>query len=165
MTPDNQTRLVEGIGSTIDLSVAEATAAQKALEEQVAQMSSHGRNLEDSLRIAREKIAALEDQASTMSSHGRTLQDSLRIAHDEIARLTRASESETPSTSRLKSIKLDVAKFGGAERPHVFQLRSPWTLLPGMPGPSPCSVSRPTLARFFPYRARYPLASPPERST
>ncbi|RHY89931.1 hypothetical protein DYB31_016444, partial [Aphanomyces astaci] len=115
MTPDNQTRLVEGIGSTIDLSVAEATAAQKALEEQVAQMSSHGRNLEDSLRIAREKIAALEDQASTMSSHGRTLQDSLRIAHDEIARLTRASESETPSTSRLKSIKLDVAKFGGAE--------------------------------------------------
>ncbi|RHZ07586.1 hypothetical protein DYB26_015979 [Aphanomyces astaci] len=140
MTPDNQTRLVEGIGSTIDLSVAEATAAQKALEEQVAQMSSHGRNLEDSLRIAREKIAALEDQDSTMSSHGRTLQDSLRIAHDEIARLTRASESEKPSTSRLKSIKLDVAKFGGAD------------------------VSRPTLARFFPYRVRYPLASPPERS-
>ncbi|ETV64188.1 hypothetical protein H257_18887 [Aphanomyces astaci] len=67
MTPDNQTRLVEGIGSTIDLSVAEATAAQKALEEQVAQMSSHRRNLEDSLRIAREKIATLEDQASTMS--------------------------------------------------------------------------------------------------
>ncbi|ETV69575.1 hypothetical protein H257_14707 [Aphanomyces astaci] len=61
MTPDNQTHLVEGIGSTIDLSVAEATAAQK------------------------------------------------------ITRLTRASESETPSTSRLKSIKLDVAKFGGAE--------------------------------------------------
>ncbi|ETV64423.1 hypothetical protein H257_18686 [Aphanomyces astaci] len=29
--------------------------------------------------------------------------------------LTRALESESPSTSRLKSIKLDVAKFGGAE--------------------------------------------------
>ncbi|ETV69602.1 hypothetical protein H257_14741 [Aphanomyces astaci] len=39
----------------------------------------------------------------------------LRIAHDEIARLTRPLESETPSASRLKSIKLDVAKFGGAE--------------------------------------------------
>ncbi|RLO06980.1 hypothetical protein DYB28_014758, partial [Aphanomyces astaci] len=139
-----------------------------------------GRNLEDSLRIAREKIATLEDQASTMSSHGCTLQDSLRIAHDEIARLTRAL------TSHLKSIKLDVAKFGGAEsdkplrwllqvstaadaqrigRPHVFQLRSPGTLLPGMPGPSPCSVSRPTLARFLPYRARYSLTSRSERST
>ncbi|RHY80889.1 hypothetical protein DYB31_014710 [Aphanomyces astaci] len=122
MTPDNQTRLVEGIGSTIDLSVAEVTAAQKALEKQVAQMSSHGRNLEDSLRIAREKIATLEDQASTMSSHGCTLQDSLRIAHDEIARLTRAL------TSHL-------------------------------------NVSRPTLARFLPYRARYSLTSPSERST
>ncbi|RHY99963.1 hypothetical protein DYB28_008777 [Aphanomyces astaci] len=33
----------------------------------------------------------------------------------DIVRLTRASESETPSTSRLKSINLDVAKFGGAE--------------------------------------------------
>ncbi|RLO10718.1 hypothetical protein DYB28_006894 [Aphanomyces astaci] len=98
MTPDNQTRLVEVIGNTVDLLVAGATAAQKALEEQVAQMSSHGRNLEYSLRVAREKIATLEDQASTMSSHGCTLQDSLRIAHDEIARLTRASESETPST-------------------------------------------------------------------
>ncbi|KAF0772242.1 hypothetical protein AaE_002325, partial [Aphanomyces astaci] len=30
---DNQTRLVEGIGGTIDLLVAEATAAQKALEK------------------------------------------------------------------------------------------------------------------------------------
>ncbi|RLO01282.1 hypothetical protein DYB28_012752, partial [Aphanomyces astaci] len=50
-------------------------------------------------------------------------------------------------------------------RPHVLQLRSPGKLLPGMPGPSPCSVSRPTLARFLPYRARYPLASPSERYT
>ncbi|KAF0702352.1 hypothetical protein AaE_015994 [Aphanomyces astaci] len=49
-----------------------------------------------------------------MLTHGRTLQDSLRIAHDEIERLMRALESETPSASRLKSIKLDVAKFGGA---------------------------------------------------
>ncbi|RHY39377.1 hypothetical protein DYB30_010489 [Aphanomyces astaci] len=112
MTPDNQTRLVE---STIELSVAEATAAQKTLKEQVTQMSSHGRNLEDSLRVAREKITTLEEQASTIMTHGRTLQDSLRIVHAEIARLTRALESETPSASRLKSIKLDVAKFSGAE--------------------------------------------------
>ncbi|ETV71829.1 hypothetical protein H257_12969 [Aphanomyces astaci] len=61
------------------------------------------------------RIASLEEQASIMTSHGRTLQDYLRIAHDEIARLTRASESKTPSSSRMKSIKLDVAKFGGAE--------------------------------------------------
>ncbi|RHZ05060.1 hypothetical protein DYB26_011602 [Aphanomyces astaci] len=141
MTPDNQTRLVDGIGSTIDLSVAEATAAQKTLEEQVAQISSNGRNLEDYLRIAREKIATLEDQATTMSSHGCTLQDTLRIPHDEIARLMHASESETPSTSRLKSIKLDVAKFGGAD------------------------VRRATLARLLPYRARYSFASRSERST
>ncbi|RHY05862.1 hypothetical protein DYB25_010486 [Aphanomyces astaci] len=115
MTPDNQTRIVEGIVSMIELSVAEATAAQKTLKEQVTQVSSHGRNLEDSLRVAREKFATLEEQASTMTRHGRTLQDSLRIAHDEITRLTRALESDTPSASRLKSIKLDVAKFGGAE--------------------------------------------------
>ncbi|RHY18405.1 hypothetical protein DYB36_010180 [Aphanomyces astaci] len=114
MAPDYQTRLVEGIGSTIDLSVAEATVAQKALEEQVTQMSSHGRYLEYSLRVAREKIASLEEQTSTMTSHGRLLEYSLRIAHDEIARLTRASESATPSPSRLKSIKLYVAK--SAER-------------------------------------------------
>ncbi|RHY69874.1 hypothetical protein DYB38_012235, partial [Aphanomyces astaci] len=114
MTPDNQTRIVEGIVSMIELSVAEATAAQKTLKEQVTQVSSHGRNLEDSLRVAREKFATLEEQASTMTRHGRTLQDSLRIAHDEITRLTRALESDTPSASRLKSIKLDVAKFGGA---------------------------------------------------
>ncbi|ETV67885.1 hypothetical protein H257_16010 [Aphanomyces astaci] len=88
-----------------------ATAAQKALEEQVAQMSSHGRNLEDSLRVAREKIATLEDQASTMSSHDRALH----------ARFTRASESETPSTSRLKSIKLDVAIFGGVESDKILR--------------------------------------------
>ncbi|ETV82536.1 hypothetical protein H257_05139 [Aphanomyces astaci] len=50
-----------------------------------------------------------------MTSHGRTLQDSRRIAQDEIARLTRASESETTPASRMKSFKLDVAKFGGAE--------------------------------------------------
>ncbi|RHZ27609.1 hypothetical protein DYB26_013862 [Aphanomyces astaci] len=149
MTPDNQTRLVE---STIELSVAEATAAQKTLKEQVTQMSSHGRNLEDSLRVAREKITTLEEQASTIMTHGRTLQDSLRIVHAEIARLTRALESETPSASRIG-------------RPHVFQLRSPWTLFPRMSGTSPCGVSRAYLSRFLTCRARYPLASLSERST
>ncbi|ETV80016.1 hypothetical protein H257_07204 [Aphanomyces astaci] len=61
MTPKNQARLVEGIVSTIELSAAEAKAAQKTLEEQVTLMSSHGRNLEDPLYVAREKIATLED--------------------------------------------------------------------------------------------------------
>ncbi|ETV64073.1 hypothetical protein H257_18989 [Aphanomyces astaci] len=49
--------------------VAEATATQQALEEQVTQMSSHGRNREDSLRVPREKIATIEEEATTMSSH------------------------------------------------------------------------------------------------
>ncbi|RHZ04510.1 hypothetical protein DYB26_004908 [Aphanomyces astaci] len=156
MTPDNQTRIVEGIVSMIELSVAEATAAQKTLKEQVTQVSSHGRNLEDSLRVAREKFATLEEQASTMTRHGRTLQDSLRIAHDEITRLTRALESDTPSASRLKSIKLDVAKFGGGDvsiavaldtfPPHVRHL-AVW------------------LALFLPCRAKYPLASSSKQPT
>ncbi|RHZ11131.1 hypothetical protein DYB37_012948 [Aphanomyces astaci] len=57
MTPDNQTRLVEGIGSTIDLSVAEATAVQKALEEQVTQTSSHWRNLEDASLARKSRLS------------------------------------------------------------------------------------------------------------
>ncbi|ETV74380.1 hypothetical protein H257_10971 [Aphanomyces astaci] len=61
------------------------------------------------------KCLRTEEQASSLTTHDRTLQDSLCIAHDEIARLTHTLESETRSASRLKSIKLDVAKFDGGK--------------------------------------------------
>ncbi|RQM29341.1 hypothetical protein B5M09_012460 [Aphanomyces astaci] len=78
MSPEVQARLVEGIGSTIKLSVAESTVASTTahatLEEQMAQMTSYGRNLEDYPLVARETMATLEEQASAMLTHDRTLQ-------------------------------------------------------------------------------------------
>ncbi|RLO10728.1 hypothetical protein DYB28_009272 [Aphanomyces astaci] len=77
MFPEDQASLMEGIRSTIELSVTEATAASTAahemLEEQLAQITSHGRNFEDFLRVARETTATLEEQASAMSNHDHTL--------------------------------------------------------------------------------------------
>ncbi|RHY30761.1 hypothetical protein DYB37_012196 [Aphanomyces astaci] len=77
MSPEDQASLMEGIRSTIELSIAEATAASTAahemLEEQLAQITSNGRNFEDFLRVARDTTAALEEQASAMSNHGHTL--------------------------------------------------------------------------------------------
>ncbi|ETV79515.1 hypothetical protein H257_07505 [Aphanomyces astaci] len=120
MIPEDQAHLVEDIGCTIELTVAETTAASTAahatMQEEVAQMNSHGRNLEDSLCVARETMATLEEQSSILTTHGRTLQDSLQIAQDKIARLSRGLESsDTVSAPRLKPIKLEFAMFGGAE--------------------------------------------------
>ncbi|RHY10752.1 hypothetical protein DYB25_004894 [Aphanomyces astaci] len=51
-----------------------------------------------------------------MTANGRTLQDSLRLAQDENARLASALESsDNSSAPRLKPIKLEAAKFSGAE--------------------------------------------------
>ncbi|ETV89017.1 hypothetical protein H257_00421 [Aphanomyces astaci] len=90
MTPDNQNRLVEGIGSTIDLSVAEATAAQKALEEQKTK----------------------PPPCRPMVAPSKILCESLTMR----SRASRALRSrKLHRLLALKSIKLDVAKFGGAE--------------------------------------------------
>ncbi|KAF0704400.1 hypothetical protein AaE_014964 [Aphanomyces astaci] len=54
--------------------------------------------------------------STVMTANGRTLQDSLRLAQDENARLASALESsDNSSAPRLKPIKLEAAKFSGAE--------------------------------------------------
>ncbi|RHY49188.1 hypothetical protein DYB30_008503 [Aphanomyces astaci] len=92
LSPENQARLVEGIGRLIDQAVTDAVTPLTALH------------------------AALESQLSTMAAHGRTFEESLARSATEVERLTYALHtSEQQSPSRLKPIKLEVTKFGGAE--------------------------------------------------
>ncbi|ETV79226.1 hypothetical protein H257_07293 [Aphanomyces astaci] len=92
LSPENQARLVEGIGRLVDQAVTAAVTPLTALN------------------------AALESQLSIMAAHGRTFEESLARSATEVERLTYALHtSEQQSPSRLKPIKLEVTKFGGAE--------------------------------------------------
>ncbi|RQM19251.1 hypothetical protein B5M09_013966 [Aphanomyces astaci] len=92
LSPENQARLVEGIDRLVDQAVTAAVTPLTALN------------------------AALESQLSIMAAHGRTFEESLARSATEVERLTYALHtSEQQSPSRLKPIKLEVTKFGGAE--------------------------------------------------
>jgi hypothetical protein len=90
LSPENQARLVKGIGHSLEHAVTEAvtTASAASFEQRITSMPSHDRALEESL-----------------------LQSGAQIAH-----LTQVEDaSHTSSSSRTKTIELEVAKFAGAE--------------------------------------------------